>query len=141
MTGKSQSNIEFILLVALLNAMVAMSIDTMLPAIGTIAAELGATDPNSRQFIITSFFGGMTIGTLVYGPLSDSIGRKPAIYAGLALYAVGSLMCLCSAKLRRSCCWAASSRVSAPPRPASSRSPWCATAVPAPPWRGSCPSS
>ena len=58
MTGKSQSNIEFILLVALLNAMVAMSIDTMLPAIGTIAAELGATDPNSRQFIITSFFGG-----------------------------------------------------------------------------------
>jgi len=94
MTGKSQSNIEFILLVALLNAMVAMSIDTMLPAIGTIAAELGPTDPNSRQFIITSFFAGMTVGTLVYGPLSDSIGRKPAIYAGLALYAVGSLMCL-----------------------------------------------
>ncbi len=89
-----QTAAEFIVLVALLNAMVAMSIDTMLPAIGSIASELGAVDPNSRQFIITSFFGGMTLGTLIYGPWSDSIGRKPAIYAGLALYAVGSLMCL-----------------------------------------------
>jgi DHA1 family bicyclomycin/chloramphenicol resistance-like MFS transporter len=94
MTAKAQNSLEFILLVALLNAMVAMSIDTMLPAIGTIAHELGAADPNSRQFIITSFFAGMTIGTLVYGPWSDSIGRKPAIYAGLALFAVGALMCL-----------------------------------------------
>jgi DHA1 family bicyclomycin/chloramphenicol resistance-like MFS transporter len=85
---------EFIVLVALLNAMVAMSIDTMLPAIGTIAAELGARDPNSRQFILTLFFAGMTIGTLVYGPWSDSIGRKPAIYAGLVFYAAGSLLCL-----------------------------------------------
>lgn len=97
MTASRPGTLEFIVLVALLNAMVAMSIDTMLPAIGTIAAELGATDPNSRQFIITSFFGGMTIGTLIYGPWSDSIGRKPAIYAGLALYAVGSLMCLFAA--------------------------------------------
>ena len=91
-----QTAVEFIVLVALLNAMVAMSIDTMLPAIGAIAAELGAADPNSRQFIITSFFGGMTLGTLIYGPLSDSTGRKPAIYAGLVLYAVGSLLCLFS---------------------------------------------
>ena len=96
MTASRQSTFEFIVLVALLNAMVAMSIDTMLPAIGAIATELGATDPNSRQFIITSFFGGMTVGTLIYGPWSDSIGRKPAIYAGLVLYAVGSLICLFS---------------------------------------------
>ena len=60
-TGKL--SVEFILLVALLNAMVAMSIDTMLPAIGEIAHELGAADPNSRQFIITIFFGGLTLGS------------------------------------------------------------------------------
>jgi MFS transporter, DHA1 family, multidrug resistance protein len=87
---------EFIVLVALLNAMVAMSIDTMLPAIGSIASELGAADPNSRQYIITVFFGGMTLGTLIYGPWSDALGRKPAIYIGLVFYAVGSLMCLFS---------------------------------------------
>lgn len=96
MTAARQTTFEFIVLVALLNAMVAMSIDTMLPAIGTIAAELGAADPNSRQFIIVIFFAGMTIGTLIYGPWSDSIGRKPAIYAGLVLYAVGAILCILS---------------------------------------------
>ena len=95
MTSK-QSSFEFIVLVALLNAMVAMSIDTMLPAIGAMASELGATGPNSRQFIITTFFGGMTLGTLIYGPLSDSTGRKPAIFAGLVFYLAGSLICLFS---------------------------------------------
>src|SRR5438445_12778593 len=73
---------EFIVLVALLNAMVAMSIDTMLPALGTIANELGARLANDRQLILTMFFGGMTVGTLASGPVSDSTGRKPAHLAG-----------------------------------------------------------
>lgn len=94
MRDRPPVSVEFILLVALLNAMVAMSIDTMLPAIGSIAQELGALDPNSRQFIITIFFAGMTVGTLIYGPWSDSLGRKPAIGIGLAFYALGSLICL-----------------------------------------------
>jgi MFS transporter, DHA1 family, multidrug resistance protein len=96
MRDRPAVSVEFILLVALLNAMVAMSIDTMLPAVGTIAQELGATDSNSRQFIITVFFAGMTLGTLIYGPWSDSIGRKPAIGVGLVFYALGSLICLIS---------------------------------------------
>lgn len=94
MNAERRTSFEFITLVALLNAMVAMSIDTMLPAIGAMATELGALDPNSRQFIITVFFGGMTLGTLIYGPWSDSIGRKPAIYAGLALYTIGCVICI-----------------------------------------------
>ena len=89
-------SVEFIVLVALLNAMVAMSIDTMLPAIGAIAQELGAADPNSRQYIITTFFAGLTLGTLIYGPWSDSLGRKPTIIIGLTFYALGSLICLFS---------------------------------------------
>lgn len=87
---------EFILLVALLTALVAMSIDTMLPAIGQIAAQFGVTEPNQRQYIITIFFAGMTVGTLIYGPVSDSTGRKPAIYAGIVIYLAGSLLCLLS---------------------------------------------
>ena len=96
MTRPRAQGAEFIVLVALLNAMVAMSIDTMLPAIGVMAQELGAADPNDRQLIITTFFAGMTLGTLVYGPLSDTTGRKPAIFAGLLLYGVGTITCLFS---------------------------------------------
>ncbi len=85
---------EFIALVALLTAMVAMSIDTMLPAIGVMATELGAYHPNDRQLIILGFFGGMMFGTLIFGPISDSVGRKKTIYAGMGLYLVGCLICL-----------------------------------------------
>ncbi len=90
---REPSNAEFIALVALLTAMVAMSIDTMLPALGTIATELGARQENSRQYVLTALFAGLCIGQLLYGPLSDSIGRKPAIMAGLAIYGVGTVLC------------------------------------------------
>lgn len=94
MTLKEPSRPEFIALVALLTGMVALSIDSMLPAIGTMATELGAGGENSRQYILTAFFGGMCVGQLVYGPLSDAIGRKPAIFAGLAIYFIGAAICL-----------------------------------------------
>nr|AIA13247.1 Major Facilitator Superfamily [uncultured bacterium] len=96
MTNEHTSQKEFIFLVALLTALVAMSIDTMLPAIGTMASEFGVSDPNKRQYIIGAFFAGMTIGTLLSGPISDSTGRKPAIFAGLLIYVAGSLLSLFS---------------------------------------------
>lgn len=87
---------EFIALVAMLTALVAMSIDTMLPAVGIMATELHAANPNDRQLIVLAFFGGMMIGTLIFGPVSDSVGRKPAIYAGLVFYIVGAVVCMFS---------------------------------------------
>ena len=96
MTKEHTSQKEFIFLVALLTALVAMSIDTMLPAIGAMASEFGVSDPNRRQYIITSFFAGMTVGTLLFGPISDSAGRKPTIFAGLLIYLAGSALCLFS---------------------------------------------
>jgi MFS transporter, DHA1 family, multidrug resistance protein len=87
---------EFIALVAFLTALVAMSIDTMLPAVGHMATELGATNPNDRQLIIIGFFAGQMLGIPVFGPLSDSIGRKRAIFIGLAFYIAGALLCMVS---------------------------------------------
>jgi MFS transporter, DHA1 family, multidrug resistance protein len=87
---------EFIALVAVLTALVAMSIDTMLPAVGQIARELGATNPNDRQYIVLAFFGGMMVGTLLFGPISDSVGRKPTIYVGLIFFIIGALICMIS---------------------------------------------
>ncbi len=87
---------EFIALVACLTALVAMSIDTMLPAIGQIATELGAAHANDRQIIVLGFFAGLMVGTLLFGPISDSIGRKPTIYAGLLFFVAGALVCMFS---------------------------------------------
>ena len=88
--------VEFIALIAFLTALMAMSIDTMLPAVGQIASQLGAANPNDRQFIVLGFFVGLTFGQLIFGPLSDSFGRKPIIYIGLVLYALGALICMAS---------------------------------------------
>lgn len=84
---------EFIALVAFLMALVAMSIDSMLPALGVIASELGARGANDRQLILACLFGGLTLGQILYGPLSDAIGRRRALVAGLILFVAGSLAC------------------------------------------------
>ena len=97
MTVHHTTRIEFIALVALLTAMVGMSIDTMLPGIGIMAKELAAAHSNDRQFIILGFFGGLTFGTLIFSPISDSVGRKPAIYAGLVFYVAGAALCFWAA--------------------------------------------
>lgn len=84
---------EFIALVALTTSLVAMSIDTMLPALGDITRDLAPPDPNDRQLVLTVFFAGMSLGQLVAGPVSDNIGRKPTLYAGLALFVLGGTCC------------------------------------------------
>ncbi len=91
--GTTRSGAEFVALIALTFSLIAMSIDSMLPALGQIAADLNARDPNDRQLVLTAFFGGMTLGQIFYGPLSDSTGRKPAMYAGIALFIIGGLIC------------------------------------------------
>ncbi len=77
---------------ALIISLVALSIDVMLPALQQIGGELGAERANDAQLILTALFAGLAAGHIVYGPLSDSIGRKPAIHAGLVLFIVGCLM-------------------------------------------------
>ena len=73
-------------------SLVALSIDIMLPALQQIAGDLGAPRVNDSQLIVTALFAGLAAGQIVYGPLSDSIGRKPAIHAGLLLFILGCLM-------------------------------------------------
>ena len=90
---------EFISLMAMLVATVAISIDAMLPALPDIALKLTANNPNQVQLILSTFIGGMAIGTLVVGPLSDSFGRKNIIYAGAAIYITFSALCMFATNL------------------------------------------
>ncbi|PRY40401.1 multidrug effflux MFS transporter [Umezawaea tangerina] len=72
-----------------------LSIDMYLPALPRIADDLHAADA-TVQLTLTSFIVGLAIGQLVLGPLSDSLGRRRPLLAGLALYVVGSLLCAIS---------------------------------------------
>lgn len=85
---------EFVTLMALMTSLVALSIDSVLPALTQIGADLGVTDPRQNHLIISLFFIGMALGQLYYGPLSDSKGRRYAIISGLIIFAVGSLVCM-----------------------------------------------
>ncbi len=73
----------------LLVAVGAFAIDMYIPGFAAIARDLH-TDPGTVQLSMTSFFMALSLGQLVYGPIADALGRKPPIYAGLAVYLAGS---------------------------------------------------
>lgn len=91
--AKGPGRIELVAIAAILMATVALSIDIMLPALGEMGRDLGIADNNKRQWIITALFLGLTGGQLFFGPLSDSVGRRPAIMAGIAVFVAGSALC------------------------------------------------
>jgi len=97
MTTSSRSPIglgEFVALMATLTALVAVSIDMVLPALPAIGATLGVERANDNQLIVSLLFLGFGLGQLFYGPLSDATGRKPAAYVGLALFTLGCMLAL-----------------------------------------------
>lgn len=89
---KQPSFVEFILLIALLSSLVALSLDTMLPAFNVIAEDLSIPDIRHTQWIITSIIVGMAFGQLFFGPLADAYGRKISILSGIVLFCIGALL-------------------------------------------------
>ena len=83
---------EFIAMATVLMATIALSIDVMLPVLGEIASEF-RVESNQRQLVIVALFVGLAAGQLVFGPMSDSIGRRPAITIGAVFFAFGGLIC------------------------------------------------
>ncbi len=92
MTKAMLKNSEFVPLVALLMALSALSTDAMLPALPDIGVDLGAAERNDVQYVITALFLGIGVGPLLFGPLSDSIGRKGSILIGLAIFMAGCVI-------------------------------------------------
>jgi DHA1 family bicyclomycin/chloramphenicol resistance-like MFS transporter len=83
---------EFCALTAYMMSLVALAIDVMLPVLDEIGTQLGTTHPNQPQLIIAILFVGLMMGQLIYGPASDTTGRKPAIYTGLVIFVIGCLI-------------------------------------------------
>ncbi|MEM6796864.1 MAG: multidrug effflux MFS transporter [Acidobacteriota bacterium] len=90
---------EFVALMALMMSLVALAIDVMLPALARIGQDLGVSAQNDNQLILSVLFLGLALGQMVYGPLSDSRGRKPAVLAGFALFALGCLLSILASDL------------------------------------------
>ena len=81
-----------ILLLGILTAIASLSIDMYLPALPAIAADLRAA-PGLLEATLAAFFAGFALGQLAYGPLSDRIGRRRPLLAGLVLYVAASVLC------------------------------------------------
>ena len=90
---------EFIVLVAGMQSLTALSIDAMLPAFPDIGRDLNVSPANDVQLVIMVMFLGMALGQLLYGPLADSLGRRRPIMLGFVIYLSGSVVCLFSGTL------------------------------------------
>lgn len=94
MKTQNTSQIEFVAMMASLMAMVALSIDALLPALQQIGVDIGMQQANDGQLLITMIFLGLGIGQLFFGPLSDTIGRKNVVYIGFAVFIIASFTCV-----------------------------------------------
>ncbi|HEY3048606.1 MAG TPA: multidrug effflux MFS transporter [Polaromonas sp.] len=87
------------LVLGLLSAIGPFAIDMYLPALPQIGHSL-QTDIGAVQMSLTVFFLSIGVGQLIYGPVSDMVGRKPPLYFGLALFTTASVGCALAADIQ-----------------------------------------
>ncbi|HEV9038314.1 MAG TPA: multidrug effflux MFS transporter [Puia sp.] len=85
--------ILYVVILGLLTTIGPFSIDMYLPGFDDIARSLGTT-PARVALSLSSYFIGISLGQLIYGPLLDRYGRKRPLYAGLAVYVVATFVCM-----------------------------------------------
>ena len=85
--------LEFIILIALMMAIGALSIDTMLPAFPRMANDFGlqAEQANHIQWVVYAYMIGFSFDQLIYGALGDYFGRRPIVQLGLGIFALASI--------------------------------------------------
>lgn len=94
METQQRSQLEFVVLMAALMSTVALTIDAVLPALPTIGDYLSSVSDTENQKLITTIFLGLGVGQLIFGPLSDSFGRKPMVYFGFGVFVIASIICM-----------------------------------------------
>ncbi|TDL06474.1 Bcr/CflA family efflux MFS transporter [Mycolicibacterium obuense] len=87
------SRLKMIVVLGLLVALGPLTIDMYLPALPRIADELSVTS-SVAQLTLTGTLAGLALGQLIIGPLSDSLGRRKPLMAGIVLHMLASLLCL-----------------------------------------------
>ena len=91
--ARQQYSIGWIMLLALFTSLGPLSIDMYLPALPEMAQDFHVSTQQIAN-TLPAYFLGLAIGQLIYGPISDRIGRKKPLYFGMALYTFASLLCV-----------------------------------------------
>lgn len=84
---------EMVVMMAMVIALNALAIDSMLPALPAIGEALGVAVANDRQYVISAYLLGVGFGSLLYGPLADRFGRKGVLVPALWAYTVFAIGC------------------------------------------------
>jgi DHA1 family bicyclomycin/chloramphenicol resistance-like MFS transporter len=87
---------EFVALIALMMGVTSFAIDNLLPAFDILRADFAIADANDMQLTIYVYMIAFGVAQLVYGPVSDMVGRRPALLAGLAIFVVGCVLAIVS---------------------------------------------
>ncbi len=95
MQASQKSHIGLIVILGLLSMLMPLAIDMYLPAMPTIAREFGVS-AGSVQMTLSAYVLGFSVGQLFYGPLADSLGRKPVILFGTLCFALAAAACALS---------------------------------------------
>jgi len=80
------------LLLSLLTALGPLTMDMYLPSLPAIGQALDASTA-AVQLTISSYLLGFAVGQILYGPLSDRVGRRPVILAALVIYVAATVVC------------------------------------------------
>ena len=93
MKTTTHNNTVIVLILGSLATVSPFSIDMYLPAFSEIASDFGTT-PARVSLSVTSYFIGLALGQMIYGPLLDRYGRKTPLYVGLTLFVITCIGCM-----------------------------------------------
>lgn len=100
MTTQKRS-LSFLLILSALMAFTSLSTDIYLPAMPTMERQLNG----DAELTITGFLIGFSIAQLIWGPISDRIGRKLPLFIGIVLFVIGSVGCALSESMSAVVFW------------------------------------
>lgn len=97
----SQPSLPLLALLGALIAVTSLATDTYLPAMPMLKKNLGG----DAELTISGFLVGFAIAQLVWGPISDRIGRKIPLFIGIAIFIIGSIACALSGSMGQRVFW------------------------------------
>ncbi len=103
MTTRQRSSLSIVFILGLLAMLMPLSIDMYLPALPVIASQFGV-EAGSAQMTLSMYILGFAIGQLFYGPMADSLGRKPVLLGGILVFALAAAACALSTSVEQLIC-------------------------------------